>query len=176
MADHLADDSRDSDDSAPEEVTLQTSKQEVMRVISDQKKAIQSNINAIKNKRKLISDKFTEQKINKQLGDKSLDRLPMTLLEEVDIERVEEKPKSEEIIVETNKRAKKRKKSLETPSTKFDVFNTSKDLSQILIHQLNDKKSGLNFKDQMIFGKRRVKRFSISKQKSFFDKQYANRK
>lgn len=173
----------ETEDSEPEEIDTKTSKNVMIEEFDNQKKAVRDYIETNKNKRKQINDKYVKQKINKRNDFKSIEKLSQNILNEINFDSEEktktvEKPKDKQKDKPFVKKSLKKKKSFElkTRSTRFDVINVNKDLPKIIEIKAKSKKNAINFKDNMIFDKRRNKRIASSKQKSLVNKQSFNKR
>lgn len=147
-------------DSEPEEITQESSKKIVTKLLEDEKQARNVVAKRRKQKRRLQIERNTEQQQQKKQS-LNIERLPENLLQEVEI-KINSKPSIEEEIVDDQpqqkrKEVKKVEKILETSATRF-MATTVEELSKPKDKDFYRKSACLNFRDQMLFDKKRNRR------------------
>jgi hypothetical protein len=169
----------DSDGSEPEEIDVKATKEAIVSTFENQRNAIKKYNDLKRSKRQTINDKYCQQKTRK--NETKIEKLSTDLLNDISMDGSDKKkdnesdPKDQTLV---KRRAKRVKKSfgIETESTHFDVLDVNHDLLDLMAMKANDKNNGINFKDKMLFDRKRHKRLSSSAQKSYFDKQFICRK
>ncbi|XP_054166510.1 uncharacterized protein LOC128963980 [Oppia nitens] len=160
---HVVDD--DSDGSEPEEINVRTAKEAIKTSIAQQKNAIKNANDLLKKKRQLIDERNCQQKKAKQ---SVVDKLSDDVLNEItigsknpEIKTSDETSKDDTKQVSRKKKNKKKKSfKLITESTRFDVIDMNEDLKQMSSAVMTNKKSCVNFKDEMLYNRKRNHRIS----------------
>ena len=174
--DHHDDDDSDSD--APEEVGKAASKSSALAVIEKEQAAANAATEASKTKRRQEIERNTKQQQSKRSKTLELATIPFDLLAKVAAARKgtdnqdDDATEDDESDSEANQKSTQTKqpnkriifsKQLKTKSTYFEALNRNTELGVVSKKARANVKSCFKFRDQMLYGTRRINRTRTSK-------------